>query len=302
MLSGSVRSKHFDASDGSIWTHARRLFCHRLIHAMWFSRCWGLRAGCVLVCRIFCCACACRCRVHRFLRVVLPSPLSCGSTLSSAFRHGISIVLFVILSPKMVSHWTFLRDPWTLHCNSWIQSGVLPRLMANHGWCACGARVCGSCCDWCYGERLVCYAVALALEEIGGQEVLQPAAARAAADSDHDAHTFLATSEAPAFEGLHCVMAPQAAAARVAAYFSARSLCLVRPHRQHKRLSLSLWVLSLASRSHFLQLHYLRGVLANIFWCTCSSLAGSSLEIILSQLIDDWHWEDTKVRRIERLS
>ena len=54
------------------------------------------------------------------------------------------------------------------------------------------------------------------------------ALARAAADSDHDAHTFLATSEARAFEGLHCVMAPQAAAARAAAYFQLVTLsCLV---------------------------------------------------------------------------
>ena len=31
----------------------------------------------------------------RFLYVVLPSPLSCGSTLSSAFSNGMSIALFV---------------------------------------------------------------------------------------------------------------------------------------------------------------------------------------------------------------
>ena len=47
--------------------------------------------------------------------------------------------------------------------------------------------------------------------------VLQEAAARAAVDSDHDAHTFLAASEARAFEGLHCVVASQAAAAGTAA-------------------------------------------------------------------------------------
>ena len=131
------------------------------------------------------------------------------------------------LSLEMVSHWTFLREPWTLECNSWIQSGVLSLLMANRGGCASGARVCCSRCDG-FLEKPVCYAVALVLEEIGGQEVLQAAAARAAVDSDHDAHTFLATSEARAFGWLHCVMAPQAAAARAAAYFQLVALsCLV---------------------------------------------------------------------------
>ena len=63
--------------------------------------------------------------------------------------------------------------------------------MANHGGHACGARVCCSQCRWFLGKP-ACYAVALALEEIGNQEVLQAVAAKAAANSDHDAHTFLA--------------------------------------------------------------------------------------------------------------
>ena len=122
------------------------------------------------------------------------------------------------MSLETVFNWTFPRDPWTLDIDSWIQSGVLPRLMANNCGCAiCGVPCCGVRvgCSLCDGVlvRLGCFAVALALEEIGCQEVLQTAAAAgAAADSDHDARVFLATSEARAFEGLHCVVALQAAA------------------------------------------------------------------------------------------
>ena len=118
---------------------------------------------------------------------VFPFPL-CGLALSAELR--LYPVFFfqswnfdgVVchLSLDMVSHWTLLCDPWTQGCNSWIQSGVLPHLLADRGGCACGVRVSCSRCDGVL-EKLVCYAVALALEEIGGQEVLQAAAARAAA-------------------------------------------------------------------------------------------------------------------------
>ena len=109
----------------------------------------------------------------------------------------------------------------------------LTRLVANHRGVPCyGARV---GCSLCGGVlvKLGCFAEALAFEEIGGQVVLQAVAARAAANSDHDAHTFLATSEARAFEGLHCVMAQQAAAARAAAYFPLVALsCLATSEAQ----------------------------------------------------------------------
>ena len=102
-------------------------------------------------------------------------------------------------------------------------------------------------CSLCDGVlvRLGCFAVALALEEIGCQEVLQTAAAAgAAADSDHDARVFLATSEARAFEGLHCVVALQAAAAGAAANFYLIALpCLATSAAQ--ALEYGSWVHSL---------------------------------------------------------
>ena len=85
----------------------------------------------------------------------------------------------------------------TLDNDSWIQSGVSP---ANNGGCASygvpcnGARVGCSFSDGML-EKLGCFAVALAFEEFGCQEVLQAAASGAAADSNHDAHTFLVTAQ-----------------------------------------------------------------------------------------------------------
>ena len=150
---------------------------------------------------------------------------SCGLALSAELRlypvycfqpWNVDCVI-CYLSPEMVFSWIFMGS-WSLDDFSWTQSGALSRLMANHGGHACGARVCCSQCRGFLGKP-VCYAVALALEEIGNQEVLQAVAARAAANSDHDAHTFLATSVAQAFEGLHCVVTQQAAGARAAAFF-----------------------------------------------------------------------------------
>ena len=121
--------------------------------------------------------------------------------------------------------------------------------MAKNAGCAFygvpsnGARV---GCSLCSGVlvKLGCFAVALALKEFECQEVLQAAAAEAAADSDHDAHTFLVTSEARVFEGLHCVVALQVAAARVAANFYLIALsCLDTSAAQ--AFEFVSWVLSL---------------------------------------------------------
>ena len=90
-------------------------------------------------------------------------------------------------------------------------------MMANHRCVpSYGARV---GCSLCGGvlAKLGCFAEA-AFEENVGQVNLQAAAAGVAATSDHDAHTFLATSAGRAHEGLHCEVTQQAAAARAAAY------------------------------------------------------------------------------------
>ena len=105
----------------------------------------------------------------------------------------------------------------------------------------------------------------------------QAAGARAAAYFEHDAHTLLVTSEARALEGLHCVMAPQAAAAKAAAYFPLVALsCLATSVAQ--AFQFVFWVCTVGKPQPHLELRSLRGILANIFWRTCSSLAGSSLE------------------------
>ena len=149
--------------------------------------------------------------------------------------------------------------------------------------------------------KLGCFTVALAFEE-----VLQPAAARVAADSDHDAHTFLATSEARAFEWLHCVMAPQPAAAGAAANFYPITLsCLARSAAQ--AFEYVSWVPSVQaatpSEAALFEESSCKHFLEHTFDC-CWIFSGIVLLGLwkVSQLIDDRHGEDTKVRRIGRFS
>ena len=154
-----------------------------------------------------------------------PFPL-CGLALSAELRlypvfcfqpWNVDCVM-CYLSPEMVFFWIFMGS-WSLDDFSWIQSGFLARLMANHGHVSCYGACLGCSRGGVALVKLVCSAEA-AFEVLDDQVSLQAAAvARAAANSDHDAHTFLVTSAAQAFEGLHCVVTQQAAGARAAAFF-----------------------------------------------------------------------------------
>ena len=240
--------------------------------------------------------------------VAFPFP-SCGLALSAelglypvfCFQSWNVDCVICYLSPEMVSLWIFMCGFRTLDCFSWIQNWCLARLMANHGDVpCCGARVGCSLCDG-VPVKLGCFAEALAFEEIGGQEVLQAAAARAAAYFDHDAHTFLATSEARTFEGLHFVMTLHAAAARVAAYFQLVALsCLATSAAQ--AFEFVFWVHSgqaaAASAAAFFEGYTCKYFLGHMFE-SCWIFAGI---LLLGELIDYRHGEDTKKRRIERFS
>ena len=93
----------------------------------------GVRAGCVLVCRVSCCACVCRC----------PVPVPCGLALSAELRlyPGLFFQLWNFdcdmahLSLQTVFNWTFHVVAGS---DSWIQSGFLRRLVEITG-CSCAA-------------------------------------------------------------------------------------------------------------------------------------------------------------------
>ena len=237
----------------------------------------------------------------------LPFP-SCGLALSAelrlypvfCFQSWNVDCIICYLSPEMVFFLIFMGS-WSLDDFSWIQSGFWARLMANHGRVSCYGACVGCSLGGVALVKLVCFAEA-AFEELGDQVNLQAAAAEAAAISNHDAHAFLVTSAGRAHEGLHWEVTQQAAHARAAAYFEhdAHTLLVTSEARPLEGLHLVMTLQAAAARAAAylqnvtlfclvtsaaeafeyvsMQLRSLSGILANSFWSTCSSLAGSFLE------------------------
>ena len=118
----------------------------------------------------------------------------------------------------MVSHWTFLRDPWTLYCYSWIQSGVLSCLMATVGCMRAAALFVVTNC----GSLLICSRVWGLFNHV----TVRAAAAAAAATLVAHGLSSLDESAAGAKNDEFLVCVVQAAAAWVAATVAVQhSLC-----------------------------------------------------------------------------
>ena len=102
-----VCSRHFDSSGGTIWTHERRLFNHRLFHTMsvWVSPCWSAASSVVLA----------------FVVAAFPFPPCCFA-LSAELRRYCGVCFqscnfdgdMAYLSLEKVCNWTFFRERWTL--------------------------------------------------------------------------------------------------------------------------------------------------------------------------------------------